>query len=410
MRKQVYVLDEYITSTKNGIGVFISEFLRCLKKMDVDICHIIFNVRQPEISVGLQNGMKTLSVPRFPSGNFFNNWKVVNRIFRLYVQDSPANVFCFNHSPCPELQESLRTTHPLSKQIYIIHNFWWTLPLLGDDCLLANMMKDRKRVQRNENYKWILDTVDKEQQMCRIVDAVVCLTEGTHRVLTDIYKIDKQKIFLIPNGLKKSDCIVTQTDKLKLRRKYCVDENEKVILYVGRLSESKGADAVLEAFGILLNTFTNVRLVLAGGLLPDFDIANYASISNKVTYTGHLSRRELKCWYQMADIGVTPSYTEQCSYVGIEMMMHGLPIVASDGFGLRDMFKDGVNAIVAPIGKRTKKAKGFSENLAHALAMLLSSEALRDKIRRNARETYVNYYSLRHMQEGYRRLFRAMDS
>ena len=130
----------------------------------------------------------------------------------------------------------------------------------------------------------------------------------------------------------------------------------------------------------------------------------------KVIYTGHLEASVLQQWYQMADIGVIPSYTEQCSYVGIEMMMHGLPIVASDGFGLRDMFKDDVNAIVAPIGKRTKKAKGFSENLAHALAMLLYSKALRDKIGRNARETYVNYYSLRHMQEGYRRLFRAMDS
>lgn len=51
MNKQIYVLDEYITSTKNGIGVFITELLQCLKKMDVDICHVIFNVRQPEIRV-----------------------------------------------------------------------------------------------------------------------------------------------------------------------------------------------------------------------------------------------------------------------------------------------------------------------------------------------------------------------
>lgn len=84
-------------------------------------------------------------------------------------------------------------------------------------------------------------------------------------------------------------------------------------------------------------------------------MSNYAHISTKVTYTGHLERKELKKWYQMADIGVIPSYTEQCSYVGIEMMMHGLPIVTSDGFGLRDMFKDQGNAIVVPIGKRTKK-------------------------------------------------------
>ena len=58
MNKQIYVLDEYITSTKNGIGVFITELLQCLKKMDVDICHVILNVRQPEIRVCSKNGMK----------------------------------------------------------------------------------------------------------------------------------------------------------------------------------------------------------------------------------------------------------------------------------------------------------------------------------------------------------------
>ena len=115
MNKQIYVLDEYITSTKNGIGVFITELLQCLKKMDVDICHVIFNVRQPEIRVCSKNGMKIISIPRFPSGNFFDNWKVVNRVFRLFVPDSLENVFCFNHSPCPELLESLRNSHPLSK-------------------------------------------------------------------------------------------------------------------------------------------------------------------------------------------------------------------------------------------------------------------------------------------------------
>jgi len=62
MNKQIYVLDEYITSTKNGIGVFITELLQCLKKMDVDICHVIFNVRQPEIRVCSKNGMKIISM------------------------------------------------------------------------------------------------------------------------------------------------------------------------------------------------------------------------------------------------------------------------------------------------------------------------------------------------------------
>lgn len=407
MNKQIYVLDEYITSTKNGIGVFITELLQCLKKMDVDICHVIFNVRQPEIRVCSKNGMKIISIPRFPSGNFFDNWKVVNRVFRMFVPDSLENVFCFNHSPCPELLESLRNSHPLSKQLYVIHNLWWTSPLLGDDCLLANIVKNRSRSLKNKTYKWILNTVDKELQMCQTVDAVVCLTKGTHQVLTNIYRIDQEKIFLIPNGLKRNQYINSKMDKNKLREQYYIDDKEKVILFAGRLSEFKGIYAVLDAFCILLKEFSNIRLVLAGSLLPEFVLSNYAHISTKVTYTGHLERKELKKWYQMADIGVIPSYTEQCSYVGIEMMMHGLPIVTSDGFGLRDMFKDQGNAIVVPIGKRTKKNGTFSENLVHALTMLLSSETLMNEIGRNARKAYLKHYGLCQMKEGYKRLLDA---
>ena len=163
----------------------------------------------------------------------------------------------------------------------------------------------------------------------------------------------------------------------------------------------------MDAFCILLKEFSNIRLVLAGSLLPEFVLSNYAHISTKVTYTGHLERKELKKWYQMADIGVIPSYTEQCSYVGIEMMMHGLPIVTSDGFGLRDMFKDQGNAIVVPIGKRTKKNGTFSENLVHALTMLLSSETLMNEIGRNARKAYLKHYGLCQMKEGYKRLLDA---
>ena len=47
---------------------------------------------QPEIRVCSKNGMKIISIPRFPSGNFFDNWKVVNRVFRLFVPDSLENV------------------------------------------------------------------------------------------------------------------------------------------------------------------------------------------------------------------------------------------------------------------------------------------------------------------------------
>ena len=60
-------------------------------------------------------------------------------------------------------------------------------------------------------------------------------------------------------------------------------------------------------------------------------------------FTGKLSKQELYQFYQIADVGVMLSKHEQCSFVAIEMMMHGIPIIASDSTGLDEMVSDGIN-------------------------------------------------------------------
>ena len=71
-----------------------------------------------------------------------------------------------------------------------------------------------------------------------------------------------------------------------------------------------------------------------------------------------------------ADIGVLPSYTEQCSYVGLEMLAHRLPIVASDGFGMRCMFQEQANIRVAHIGN-VKQLDGYKSELVSSTLKLL---------------------------------------
>jgi glycosyltransferase involved in cell wall biosynthesis len=116
----------------------------------------------------------------------------------------------------------------------------------------------------------------------------------------------------------------------------------------------------------------------------------------------------LRRWYQIADIGDIPSLSEQCTYSGIEMMMHGLPIVASDGFGVRSMFQDGVNAKIAKIGDR-KKSKEFETNLTSAILELLFSEELCSQLSDGARQVYESCYTLKKMQDGYGKLLKTLD-
>ena len=64
-------------------------------------------------------------------------------------------------------------------------------------------------------------------------------------------------------------------------------------------------------------------------------------IWGKVIFTGKLRKDQLYRFYQIADIGVLPSCQEQCSYVGIEMLMHGIPLVGTDAMGISEMIEEG---------------------------------------------------------------------
>lgn len=411
MRKQVYVFDEYVSSQKNGIGSFLKEFHYCMEHLGVDICILTFNANVTEFTIqtGEDGKMERMLFPPFPFGNFVGNGEIIIKFFRLYIQDSVDNIFFVNHSPCEKLLAILKRDYPLSKVIFTIHDLGWTSKCMGDVDKYKQIV-EKKEVEEKEA-KYVLNYYAKEVKMYELVDFVVCLSQDTYNLLQTVYLVDPKKIRLIPNGFEKGGDDMQSCNKEILKEELFIPDNEKIILYVGRPTMQKGMQALLNAFHIVLRNSPNVRLVIIGSDNNN-RIENLINISSSfatyVSYLGLINKEELEKWYSIADIGVIPSYYEQCPYVGIEMMMHGLPIVASDGFGVRNMFQDGVNALIAQIGKRDDSEE-FSYNLAKAIEKLLSSEELRINLGRNAQEIYHNRYSVKQMLKGYEDLLSSMD-
>lgn len=401
--KNIYLLDEYVSSAKNGIGTYLGELLYCFKKMEAQVCLIAFNSDRKEFCIEDVAGIKTICFPKFPEGDYNRNSMIVNRFLRLHVPDSPDTVFCFNHSPCGKLMQSVKESHPMSKQIYIIHDFSWTGPLLGNTLEYSRIVNSTTDSSVAKN-KFLLDIWQGEKAMQETADRVVCLSAGTLQLLIDVYGTDKRKIHLIPNGLRKRKVLDNEV-KMLLKKERYINENEKVILFVGRLTEPKGIIALLRALRIVLKTCPDVKLVISGASYSH-PFSDFSDIASRVIYTGHLGNLELEKWYCIADVGIIPSYTEQCSYVGIEMMMHGLPIVASDGFGVRDMFHKDVNAIVAPVG-RLEHPEDFVQNISDAILRLFASEELARQIGENAQRVYASQYNIGRMKKGYKKLLNS---
>lgn len=189
-------------------------------------------------------------------------------------------------------------------------------------------------------------------------------------------------------------------ERLTLRKNLGFAEDDIVLLYVGRTVEAKGFDNLLLAFEKLSKNNSRLRLIVAGEIFRLNEFAQITKYSaTRITYLGLIAKEQLQKWYNIADFGLLPSYTEQCSYTGIEMMAQKLLIVTTNGNGLSDMFTDKINAIVCPISD--DMALSLECGISRAM-QLSTNEKL--QMQNEALNLVRTKYSLHNFQTSYRRI------
>lgn len=346
-------------------------------------------------------------VYKFPTygGLFVENALPALSLLRLYVDDGPENIFLSSYCPSHIFLKTIKSLFPKSKRVSIIHDQGWTSPLQGNSDLYKEILAHRR--VKGIDYgvqKFIKAFYKKELAMYHLSHHIVCLSPSTYKLLQEAYQVPSEKISMIPNGIDIRPYENPIDDRTEIRRSLGIDENEKVLLFTGRVVKAKGIYQLLDAFEKIWHNNHKLRLVIAGitDKIEDYTKHVPDSISH-VTFTGLISKSRLHQWYRAADIGVLPSYTEQCSYSGMEMMAEKLLVVTSDGNGLRDMF----NSSCAYIVKANEDT--MAEELASKLqeALCVTSEERNEKT--GAAYERVKYiYSLERMQTSYSKMLNLL--
>lgn len=405
MDMHILFVDENNSSRQNGIGTYRDVLIHSLHKIQVaDITLISLNAQCDTLTVNQCSFGNEYALPPVCNGKWRTCGELIWPLLRLYLDDSKHNIFIFNHSPSAEFIRAMKSQFPLSKSVFIIHDQGWCAPLLGRRKLLADILQ---QTPEQSSSGGIEDYYKKELELYKEVDKTVCLSESTESILRNIYALPGLKTVRIENGIKTSGY---NADREKCRQELGVNGDEKVLLYVGRPAYHKGAPALFDAMNYLRQRNIPVRCVFVGNIhgFADYMIS-HKKIAANVILTGQLTKIELKKWYIAADVGVLSSYTEQCSYVALEMMNAGIPIVSSDGIGLCDMFNDGENAFVAHIDARGKNSKAYARRLADAIELALNAP-IEQKQRYAAfnRRLLRTKYSADTMAEKYQHLFREL--
>ena len=394
--KHIYIVDEHQSSKQNGIGTYIRQLLKCFEDSGHDVNLLSFNSDVKEFQILMTGTIRVFHIPICMKGNFLNHGALSLAMLKLYIEDSIDNIFFVNHFPCSLFLKNLRKLFTYSRLIFVVHDQCWCASLLGDSEALQTV-KRQSHLQRS---------LREERKGYMLVDDIIALSYTTYNLLKSFYHIPTNKLHIIPNGISIRQVENCDTEKRQLRKDLGIAEYDIILLYAGRMAQSKGVIELLQAFELLWKENTNLRLVMAGQVfeLERFTKQTPKSLSH-IVYTGLISQEQLQKWYMVADIGILPSYTEQCSYTGIEMLGYGKLIIATDGHNLKDMFNN-ENSIIAHIDRQAlNPQQGLAQQIYIGVSNLLSmNEEAKHKLRNNALNQYNQLYALKHMRKAYLQL------
>lgn len=187
-------------------------------------------------------------------------------------------------------------------------------------------------------------------------DFMACTSRAAKQALEKIFDLvsssfrapEASRSFpVIPLGIKIPELV------LKRNHKPC-----PTVLYIGRFSFQSKADLLplLIAWSRIKAKVASCRLILAGddtqsNLSPQYrDIAQLLGCSESVEIKTNISTVEKHDLLVNADVFVSPSDNMQESFglSILEAMAFGLPVVASDWSGYRDIVEDGVSGYLIP--------------------------------------------------------------
>lgn len=183
--------------------------------------------------------------------------------------------------------------------------------------------------------------------------------------------VKSSDIEIVPNGID-----VSEYDDLPpygtFRCKHRIKDNVKIILYVGRIHESKGIKLLIEAFADLTKKMNNVYLVLIG---PDegyqqnlsFLITKLA-IRDKILFTGFVNVREKKSAFVDSDVFVTPRFYG-FPITFLEACICGIPIITTNSGDKIDWIDNNVGYVV----------DYSKDTLQYVISKILNDEELKRK-------------------------------
>ncbi|MCL5075301.1 MAG: glycosyltransferase [Chloroflexi bacterium] len=207
---------------------------------------------------------------------------------------------------------------------------------------------------------------------------VVAQTENEAREYEKL-GLSRDKIELITLGIDFSS-FTDLPPRGAFRQQYGLDNNEKVVLFLGRIHEYKGLQLLVKAFAEYYRMQPNSRLVIVGrddGYLSTIqNLVGTLGIGSRTIFLGPLYGQDKLPVYRDADVfALSPTHYEETSVAVLEACACGTPVIVTEQTSVPglDEYEAGLTVTCD------------EQSLGDALCTILEDDQLRNKMGERAR-------------------------
>ena len=177
---------------------------------------------------------------------------------------------------------------------------------------------------------------DIEREGMEQADKVITVSHFTRNIIISRYGTAAEKVEVVHNAVERNgsgDWLPAESG---------IRSDEKIVLFLGRITMQKGPEYFLQAAKKVLEVMDNVKFVMAGSgdlMHRAIEMAAELGIGHKVLFTGFLRGEDVQKIYKMADLFVMPSVSEPFGIVPLEALNNDVPVIISKQSGVSEVLQ-----------------------------------------------------------------------
>ena len=241
---------------------------------------------------------------------------------------------------------------------------------------------------------WLFKTL--ENTSLRAADAVITICPDLANYVNNLIPSTRKHV-LIENSIYENVKVINQCGgekKGSVENDDLTEPDEmlpagkRLVVYAGTLEPYQGIDLLILAFKKVILKDPNALLVIVGGTKTQvkhyLSLAKYHGLDGNILFTGRVPQSSAKQYYRRATVLVSPRIDGTNTPLKIyEQLASGIPLVATNIYSHTQVLSPEVAFLVQP----------EPEDMARGIIAALNSDALREKMVRNAQKLYEEKYS-----------------